>query len=473
MSGPVTPDMALDALRRLHDEVTIGDGKPSHVRKLLRSPAVLTALAACPMDQVMDLIEQMRDVRGYASPCDELRNAIRSRSKAHGGEQYDPAVWAQLSMRCKADGTVVGPEPSLRNVALILEHDRRMKGKIRLNEMSHKISLRGLDVTDLDEVNAAIWIDDTYQLRAPTSMIHEAMMAVGAKNSFHPVREYLDGLEWDGGKRIDHWLPVYCASPNKTIVRAYSRRWMISAVARIMRPGCKVDTTLILQGLQGARKSTAFETLCSAAWFSDTAVDLRDKDALQALQGIWVYEFAELDSVRRSEATSVKAFLSSRADRFRPSYGRNMIRYDRQCVIVGTTNETNFLRDATGSRRFWPVQVGAIDIDGLEADRDQLWAEAVAAYNAGEQWWLTEDEEKRREASAYLFTEADAWEEPIAEWLGRIGHVQVSTLQVWTDGLGKRKGDLTAVSRKRLVRILEAQGFKRKHTRTGKVYERA
>ncbi len=132
-----------------------------------------------------------------------------------------------------------------------------------------------------------------------------------------------------------------------------------------------------------------------------------------------------------------------------------------------------FLRDATGSRRFWPVQVGAIDIDGLEADRDQLWAEAVAAYNAGEQWWLTEDEEKRREASAYLFTEADAWEEPIAEWLGRIGHVQVSTLQVWTDGLGKRKGDLTAVSRKRLVRILEAQGFKRKHTRTGKVYERA
>jgi putative DNA primase/helicase len=279
-------------------------------------------------------------------------------------------------------------------------------------------------------------------------------------------------LEWDGGKRIDHWLPLHCAAPNKTIVRAYSRRWMISAVARIMDPGCKVDTTLIMQGAQGVKKSTAFGTLCGPAWFSDTAVDLRDKDALQALQGIWVYEFAELDAVKRSEATATKAFLSSCEDRFRPAYGRNMVKYPRQCVIVGTTNETNFLRDATGSRRFWPVQVGAIDIDGLKANRDQLWAEAVAAYRAGEQWWLTDDEEKRRERSAHLFTEEDAWTEPIVEWLHRTQLDEVTTLQVWTDGLGKRKGDISQVSRKRIVAILRDLGFEKRHTKAGNIYRR-
>jgi putative DNA primase/helicase len=205
-------------------------------------------------------------------------------------------------------------------------------------------------------------------------------------------------------------------------------RWLlVSAVARVMAPGCKVDTMVILEGRQGARKSSALRAMFGE-WFSDTPIEVGSKDSYLSLRGRWCLEWAELDSLSRSEAARVKAYTSSATDVYRPPYGHRTVEIPRQCVFVGSTNEDEYLRDPTGARRFLPVRVGDIALELIERDRDQLWAEAVTAYRSGERWWpatelersLCGDEQEQRYAS-------DAWEALIAQWLsGRIGRHSVA-----------------------------------------------
>jgi len=203
-----------------------------------------------------------------------------------------------------------------------------------------------------------------------------------------------------------------------------------------MRPGCKVDTVLVLKGLQGARKSTWLKALAGDDWFSDTPLDLGNlRDCYQALQGVWLYELAELDSIRGRKATTVKALISSPKDRFRRSYGRNIETVERGGVITGTTNDQAILTDGTGSRRFWPVEVGKMDVEAVKRDRDQLWAEAVHLYNAGEQWWLSDDGEAERQEAADAYQEVDAWLAPIDEWL--VGKSSVTVHEVSVEVLKK------------------------------------
>lgn len=465
----MTLDDALSELEDLHRSIIAGEARPAKLRAASRSEPLISALAMC--EGVDELIDEIRDVRGFANPADKLRAAINAAGgkQSPSGENQD--VWSALTIKVKSDGTTAGPESSLINAEAVFRLDPHWKGRIRMDLFSHDVLLDGKPMQDVDEIKACGWLDRHYRIQVPVSTACQALQWVAETHQVHPVREYLEGLEWDGTPRVDDWLSEYCGAPDKTIVRAYSRRWMISAVARVMRPGCKVDTTLIIQGAQGAKKSTAFEILSGSDWFSDTGVNLRDKDAMQVIRGVWVYEFAELDAVRRAEQTAVKAFLSSRVDRFRPSFGRNVIRSERQCVIVGTTNELGFLRDSTGSRRFWPVQAGRVDAEGLAEVKDQMWAEALAAFKDGEQWWLTEDEERRRVSSEYLFVEEDAWTEAIAAWLRKQPESTVSALEVWTNGLDKRPGDLTQSHRKRVLAVLGALGCTWKHTRTGNVYE--
>mgnify|MGYP003635562244 CR=1 FL=1 len=464
----MTLDAALTELEALHDAIIGGTAKPSHLRAAVRNAPLISALAMC--EGVDELLDEIRDVRGYGGTTDVLRLAI-SRARAKNAPLGDSAVWGELSLKVKADGTVTGPESSLMNAEVVFRLDPYWKGRIKLDTFAQDILVDGNNITDVDEVDAAIWLDRAYKIQVPVTIARQAMQSVARMQQAHPVQEYLQSLEWDSEQRIDRWLCQYCFAPDKTIVRAYSRRWLISAVARVMRPGCKVDTTLIIQGDQGVKKSTAFEVLASPSWFSDTQLNLRDKDAMQTIRGVWIYEFAELDSVRRTDQTAVKAFLSSRVDRFRPSYGRNVVRYERQCVIVGTTNELDFLRDSTGSRRYWPVQVGTVDIEGLTLVRDQLWAEAVAAYMAGEQWWLTHEEEERRKRSEYLFVEEDAWTEAVALWLRSCGEVRVTTHELWVGAMQKRPGDLTQMHRKRLVKVLEVLGCSKRRGSGGLIFD--
>lgn len=245
----------------------------------------------------------------------------------------------------------------------------------------------------------------------------QAIEAVAKEQSFHPVREYLDGLVWDGIQRLDTWLPNYLGVAPTKYSLAVGLKWMISAVARIYQPGCKADCCLILEGAQGIKKSTALWTIAHP-WFADEIADLGSKDAALQTRGVWLIEIAELDSMNRSEVGRTKAFMSRATDRFRPPYAKRPIESPRECVFAGTVNHATYLRDETGGRRFWPVACGAINIEALEKDRDQLWAEARARYQNKESWWL--DSTELHEAAAKEQTdrhENDAWHEVITAWL--------------------------------------------------------
>ena len=217
-------------------------------------------------------------------------------------------------------------------------------------------------------------------------------MLLPERCAMHPVRDYLTALVWDGISRLDSWLITYLDAEDTPLIRAIGSRWMISAVARIMQPGAKVDHMLILEGPQGGKKSSALKTLAGAEWFTDELAEIGSKDAAQQMRGIWIIEIAELDAISRAEVSRIKAFLTRTTDRYRPPYERYVVEVPRQCVFAGSVNPETYLRDETGNRRFWPVRCGSIDIDALRHDRDQLWAEAVARYRQGAIWWLDEPE---------------------------------------------------------------------------------
>ncbi|MDP2185378.1 MAG: virulence-associated E family protein, partial [Xanthomonadales bacterium] len=194
--------------------------------------------------------------------------------------------------------------------------------------------------------------------------------------------------------------------------------WLISAVARIFRPGVKADHMLILEGPQGARKSTAIKVLAGEEWFTDELPELGSKDAAIHMQGIWIVEIAELDAIGRAEVSRIKAFLTRTTDRFRPPYGRYTVEVPRQCVFAGTVNPDTYLRDETGNRRFWPLRCGTIDIAALARDRDQLWAEALHRFREGAIWWIDDAAllADAREAQDQRY-QADAWDARIDRWL--------------------------------------------------------
>ena len=246
------------------------------------------------------------------------------------------------------------------------------------------------------------------------------------------------------------WLITYLSAEDTPLIRAIGSRWMISAVARMMQPGAKVDHMLILEGPQGGKKSSALKTLAGAEWFTDELAEIGSKDAAQQMRGIWIIEIAELDAISRAEVSRIKAFLTRTTDRYRPPYERYVVEVPRQCVFAGSVNPETYLRDETGNRRFWPVRCGKIDITALRHDRDQLWAEAVARYRQGAIWWFDEPELiaeiKTEQDQRY---QADAWDARIDRWLvyerRRVNH-GYGNYDDWRDEEVERPSPLTDVS---------------------------
>ncbi|HEY5658862.1 MAG TPA: VapE domain-containing protein [Myxococcota bacterium] len=273
---------------------------------------------------------------------------------------------------------------------------------------------------DGDEPRIVRWLEDVWGLEWPVTKVHQALGSVASRRRFDRVVEYLEGLSWDGKERLDGWLVDFMGAKATPLTQAISARWMISAVARALDPGCQVDHVLVLEGKQGAGKSSALRALCrDKGWFTDQLGDVRSKEASETLQGPWLVEIAELDALSRAEAHTVKAFLTRVEDRYRPSYGRHVQRRPRRCVFAATTNEQAYLKDATGGRRFWPVDVqGPIRVKAIAAQRDQLWAEAVWRYRQGEAWYLDDDALNiaAQAAQEERFT-ADEWENVLETWL--------------------------------------------------------
>lgn len=244
--------------------------------------------------------------------------------------------------------------------------------------------------TERDDGEATLALQ-RMDVQTSTQTVAQAIDLVARSITRHPVREYLSALTWDGVSRVDGWLHRHLGVQDTAYSQAVGQMWLISAVARIMRPGCKVDHTIVLEGpKQGRGKSSALASLCPRPeWFSDSLPPITDnlKEARQHLRGVWIVEIAEMAAMRKSSAETIKSFLSCQSDRYRPSYGRREIVVPRQCVFSGSVNLDQYLIDPTGNRRFWPVLTGEINVEAIRSDRDQLWAEAVYLFSTGCKWW--------------------------------------------------------------------------------------
>ena len=300
-------------------------------------------------------------------------------------------------------------EPTIENALLILRNDPMLRGAIATNEFLARPVLRkdvpwrgkggvqagrdGEPWTDADDAGLRLYMESVWGLKSRNA-IQDAWAIECGRNGFHPVREYLLGLEWDGVERLDTMLVRWLKAEDNAFVRAAARKWMTAAVARVMQPGRKFDQMLVLVGKQGIGKSTLARTL-SRGWFSDSIQRLDGKDAYENLRGVWIVELAELAATKRSETETIKNFITKTEDTYRPAYGRHIVVYPRQCLFYGTTNDPDFLKDKSGNRRFWPVEVEGFDrgrLLGLEEEVDQLWAEAVVRWRAGECLWMDEEE---------------------------------------------------------------------------------
>ncbi|HEY4365118.1 MAG TPA: VapE domain-containing protein [Bryobacteraceae bacterium] len=340
----------------------------------------------------------------------------------------------------------------------VLAFDEFSLGTMALKDLPWQASLVGAEWTDHEDRLTADWLQH-HGIYVTVEIAGLAVQTVAKDRTFHPVRERLDALKWDGVDRIHSWLSAYLGVKPTEYTAAVGARWLISAVARIYRPGAKADCALILEGEQGLMKSTALKTLAEP-WFTDEIADLGSKDAAMQTRGVWVIEIAELDSMSRADVSKVKGFISRTNDRFRPPYAKRLIESPRQCVFAGSVNHCTYLRDETGGRRFWPVACTRIRLEELERDRDQLWAEAVARFRDREPWWLDTVElnlaAEQEQADRY---EGDAWDELIADWTK--GRQSVSLDEVLTLCLVKPKATWAQFDRTRIARCLRALGWER------------
>lgn len=289
------------------------------------------------------------------------------------------------------------PESDVYNCLVVLKQDPTLKGKIRLDEFAHRlVVIDDLPWRDKDETPYWTDTDDaclrnyfaTKYLIKGKGIIDDALQEVTQDNKFHPVREYLKGLTWDGECRLDTLFIDYIGAEDTEYIRAVTRKWMCGAVARVMDPGIKFDTAIVLYGSQGLGKSLILERL-GRKWFNNSLVDIKTKDALEQIQGSWIVELAELAPTYKNDNEIVKAFISRTSDRFRSPYGRRTEEYPRQCVFAGSTNNLMFLKDRTGNRRFWPItgdkdRKAKNSWDLSKDEIDQLWAEAFVYWSEGE-----------------------------------------------------------------------------------------
>lgn len=317
-----------------------------------------------------------------------------------------------------------GLKPSTWNAMHVLRNHAGWKGVFGFDAFAKRIvklrptpfgSPEGL-LTDTDEVQTAAWFGrrDTYSADVRTGTAREAISVVAADNTFHPVRDYLSAQTWDGTDRLDFFFADFCNVPASATVSGFARNFFIQAVARIFQPGCKADLMLVLEGDQGARKSTLAATLAGVGNYADVGTAPSDKDFYQIIQGVWLVEISEMASFARAENSHIKRAISVAVDRFRRSYGHNVEEFKRECVFFGTANNSDWQKDETGGRRYMPVWVGEIDIEGVRSVRDQLWAEAVHRYRAGEPWWLLPEGACEAQEERYV---EDVWAEPVLDYL--------------------------------------------------------
>ena len=386
--------------------------------------------------------------------------------------------------------------PTIDNIRIILESDPMLKGRFALNKFAGRGEVLGVLPWDQDgkrrlwsdtDTNGLYWYMEKRFNVTKRQNIDAALDIHAATHAFNDVQDYLRGLTWDMVPRLDTVFIDYLGAADTEYNRAVCRKSFTAAIARAMEPGCKYDNMLILCGRQGLGKSTLLDRM-SRGWFNDSIRTFEGKDASELLQGVWLVEVAELDAFRRTDVSCIKQFLSLRADRYRAAYGRNVKELPRCCVFFGTCNQLDFLQDTTGNRRFWPVDVGVIPSaksvwrDLTDDTIDQLWAEAKARWQIGEQLFLSgeielqaqEMQEKHREASPKegMITDFVAKEVPEdwqkwpldrrRDWWAQTAHGEtrtvrrdrISAIEVWCEAFNQNPRDIKQMDSREINAVL-------------------
>lgn len=416
-----------------------------------------------------------------------------------GTEGIEDNSWTAL-MDVNKKGDLLA---TINNVKLILTNDIRLKGKLKRNDFTKKYRLFGKmpwdtetkerDWTDTDDAGLRLYIEKVYGIKGK-SVIEDAWALVANDNRYHPVMDYLNGLTWDGIPRLETLFIDYLGAEDNEYTREVTKKSLVAAIARVFVPGIKYDTALVLVGPQGCGKSQILKLL-GRDWFSDSIFAMQGREAFEQIQGFWIVEIGELAAMKRYEVETIKNFMSKSEDAYRAAYARHVETYKRQCVFFGTTNNYDFLKDMTGNRRFWPVDVypnratknmwNSLD----DTEIGQIWAEAVELWKKRESLHLEnpsikrmaeEEQERHLEESplagivvSYLNKPLpDDWEN--MDLFARRGYVQgtgfdldvkaekrrekVCALEVWCEMLNGDKKDLTRQKSKEINEIILKTG---------------
>ena len=405
-------------------------------------------------------------------------------------EDVDDSWIEQLEANTKGEY-----DNSATNINLIVQNDRYLKGAFKLNMFDAKryilksVPWRKIEeeepMRDVDYSGVRNYVECVYGI-VSSQKIDDALALDVEKHSFHPIRNYLTSLEWDGKPRIDTLLIDYFGAIDNKYTRAAIRKTLCAAVTRVFHPGAKFDMVLVLVGKQGTYKSTFVRKL-GMSWFSDTFSTFQGKESFEQLRGAWLIEMAELSGLKKAEVETIKQFISKCDDMYRPAYGRTVETYRRQCVFFGTTNDSDFLHDPSGNRRFNPININSekatksVKDDLTQDEVDQIWAEAYYLVKQGETLYFDEDEsvlakESQLEHSAvdertgiiekYLerlvpadwakkdLYERRSWlDDPLSE-SGTVQRDFVCTAEIWCECLGKDKNDMTRYNTKDINNLM-------------------
>lgn len=382
------------------------------------------------------------------------------------------------------------PEDCRENVLYCVLNDPTLKGLIKKNDFSQLLERTkdapwGRPAGEWDEEDDLMlgeYLLRTYRLGIKgKGTLRDGVLMAARLSKYNPIHDWIKAEEWDGVDRIEHWLVDVYGVEDRPYTRLIGKCFMMGLVKRAMQPGCKFDYMLILKGEQGLAKSTAFRAL-AFPYFTDNAIRVGDKDSLMAMQLAWIVESAELESLNKSETTLIKQFLSAQEDWYRPPYGGQMRKQPRHSVNVGTTNADTFLKDATGDRRFWPLEVHSVNVDALTAMRSQLLAEALHRVNAGERYWPTREEERELVFPEQApFKRVDEWENVLDEYVNDTSRPHISDVaridrdffpstEIYDKALNIKADRIDGNGQMdtRIVNAMKALGFERFRETTGK-----
>lgn len=359
------------------------------------------------------------------------------------------------SWKGKLSSSKQGYKKNMTNLMLCMENVTELGLNLRFNELSQKIEWYGEPLEEHQLVDIRVILEG-HDFEPKVSDLLPAVMRHARNRSIHPVRDYLRSLKWDGTHRLDRWLHTCLGAADTPFTRAVGRKTLVAAVARALRPGCKVDTVLILEGPQGIKKSTAIATLFGRELTLES-VNLFDdhKRMVMDMMGKWVVELAEFVAALKRDEAAVKGMISTQVDSTTLPYAKTSTDHPRSVVFIGTYNPDGlgYFNDVTGNRRYWPVPVTKADITLLAARRDQLWAEALHAFEAGEQWWLTDEEDALAKVEVERRQSTDVWEEYLYEKMVKVG-VQSTSVAAALTLIGVPPERMDKRARNRVAKVL-------------------